>query len=261
MAVTPIRVALLLAVAAVALLALAACGSGPESPTDTATPTATATPTPTPTATATPTTPPPPRPLLSIDETTLGRTVMESFLEAEVSCIRAELGDEVFQAFLDRPVLTDDTILDAFSFHCLATETASNMVIVMLSARVGGLSADSRSCLQVFHAENGFLPPTPTSTSNDADSFRYAIKFQLCLTDEEAQALAAPGEDSSFMPPSDLRCVAWQTDIENFVTFYTGFPELLVEGGEPSPELTLAMSELVAAFEACGLDPVVVDES
>lgn len=132
MAVTPIRGALLLAVAAVALLALAACGSGPESPT------ATATPTPTPTATPTPTTPPPPRPLLSIDETTLGRTVMESFLEAEVSCIRAELGDEAFQAFMDRPVLTDDTTLDAFPLHCLATETASNLVIVMLSARVGG---------------------------------------------------------------------------------------------------------------------------
>ena len=122
------------------------------------------------------------------------------------------------------------------------------------------MSADSRSCLQVFYAENGFLPPTPTSTSNDADSFRYVIKFQLCLTDEEAQALAAPGEDPSFMPLSDLRCVVSHTDIENFVTFYTGFPELLDEGGEPSPELTLAMSELVAAFEACGLAPVVVDE-
>ena len=200
MALITFRSTLMLVMVGAILLTLVACGDEPAPATSTDTPQPTATPQPA--ATPQPTATPSMGLLEGIDETTVGRTVIASFSEAEVSCIRAELGDEAFQAFLDRPVLAEDT---TFPFNCLTGETAANLNIAMLSTQIGRLSPESESCLRAFYGENGFLP---LSAGGDATDFGYVLKLQLCLTDEEAQALSGPGDDQAFLPL--LTCDVWR---------------------------------------------------
>ena len=235
---------------AVALVALAACGGGSSDPTNTPQPTATTEPT----AMTEPTEPSSMMTPLVIDANTLGSEVVASFAEDEVSCIRAEVGDADFQSFLDQPVSTND--LTMFSFDCLAEETAIKLIVALLSGQVGGLSPDSEACLGTFYTEHGFSPPK----TDPAAAFGYAIRFQLCLTDEEAQSIEGPAGDDGFLPPSDLRCVASHTDVENYVAFLLGFGLMVESGSEPSEEMTTAMNELFAAYESCGLEPIVVGE-
>ena len=191
---------------------------------------------------------------LVIDDNTLGGEVVASFSEDEISCIRAEMGGAGFQSFLDQPVSTNDPSM--FPFDCLTEETAIKLNVTLLSGQLGGLSPDSEACLGIFYTEHGFSPPE----TDPAAAFGYAIRFQLCLTDEEAQAIGGPAGDDGFLPPSDLRCVASHTDVVNYVTFLMGFGLMVEGGGEPSEEMTAAMNELFAAYEACGLEPIVVDE-
>ena len=188
---------------------------------------------------------------LSIDADTPVRTLTDSLTDAEVSCIRTELGDEMFEAMLDQPISGGGVDPESFPLQCVAPETAGALMLAVLSAQTGGLSDTSQSCLQAFLAEHGAVAP---ASDDPAANLRWGLNFQLCLTDEEGQALAPPDDDGSFPSPSELRCVASHTDIENFVTLVSSFEQAAQGGGAPSPELFAIMGELSAAFEACGLE-------
>ena len=188
---------------------------------------------------------------LSIDADTPVRTLTDSLTDAEVSCIRTELGDEMFETMLDQPISGAGLSPESLPFQCVAPETAGSLMLAVLSAQTGGLSDTSQSCLQAFLAEHGAVPP---AGDDYAAELRWGLSFQLCLTDEEAQALAPPDDDGSFPSPSELRCVASHTDIENFVTLVGAFEQAAQGEGLPSPELFTIVAEVSAAFEACGLE-------
>ena len=98
-----------------------------------------------------------------------------------------------------------------------------------------------------FYGEYGAAPPDET---DPAASIAYLFSFQMCLTDEEAIALA--GGDDSIPLPSQLRCLTAQVDPETLTLLLTSFPELLT--GSASPELMQAMQQVQIASESCGLD-------
>ena len=52
-----------------------------------------------------PTPSPAPPLIVTIDETTLGRNLIEKFTETEVSCLRQEAGNEIFNSLLEQKVL------------------------------------------------------------------------------------------------------------------------------------------------------------
>ena len=68
------------------------------------------------------------------------------------------------------------------------------------------------------------------------DSMRSFITMQLCLTDEEAQAMSGPvPEEDAFPLPSQLRCVSEQTDLENLFIVYQAFADLESSAEQPTP--------------------------
>jgi hypothetical protein len=182
-----------------------------------------------------------------------GRTILESFSKSEVACIMAELGDETFQALLDTPVMAAGPDFE-FPNHCLSQESAIAMSVALLSAHVGGLTPESQSCLQGFYAEYGIEP----AVEDPAAAIEYGLRFSLCLTDEEAEALADPSDPTAGLPkPSELRCISEHTDIGNLALVVEAF--LLSFGGDPgsgqpSQEMMEAMTGMMTAAAACGLD-------
>ena len=188
----------------------------------------------------------------TIDRDTPGSAILESFTEQEVACINAELGDEAFQALMEQPVSAASPDFQ-FPFHCLSQEAAIGLTINLLSGQAGGLTPESQSCLQGFYAEYGVEP----QVEDPAAAIEYGLRFSLCLTDEEAQALADPSDPTGGLPkPSELRCISEHTDIGNLATVVEAF--LLSFGGdlsaEPSQEMMEAMTGMMAAAAACNLD-------
>ena len=96
-----------------------------------------------------------------------------------------------------------------------------------MSLQAGGLSDDSQACIKDVFAELG----VPSETMSEIDSLRSFITMQLCLTDEEAQALDASGGEDPLPLPSQLRCISEQTELENLFIIYQAFVDLGVEHG------------------------------
>ncbi len=182
-----------------------------------------------------------------------GSAILASFTDDEVACVRAELGDELFQAISEQPVSAASPDFE-FPYHCLGQESAIGLTIALMSMQIGGLTPESQTCLQGFFAEHGVEPE-----GEDLAAFiEYSLMFTLCLTDEEAEALADPTDPTAALPkPSDLRCIAEHTDVGTLAlvveTFLFSFGGEL--GGEPpSQEAMEAMTGMMVAAQACGLD-------
>ena len=250
------RWAVLLVSLVAGALVFAACG---ESATPTPDPTATPvlTPTPDPTATPVPTPTPAMMSLSDIDETTTGAELIASLSEGEADCLRAAIGDASYEAMQDLTLSESAMGFDTFPLQCLEPGNAIDLSVAMMSLQAGGLSDDSRACIKDVFADLG----VPGEGMSMTDSMRSFITMQLCLTDEEAQAMSGPvPEEDAFPLPSQLRCVSEQTDLENLFIVYQAFADLesRTEQPTPSPEMTKAVAEIMAAQETCGIPTIIM---
>ena len=250
--------------ALVAVIALvAACGDPTPTPTPTPSPTPTATPTPTPVPTATPTpaptatptpeTMPAPEPdsgpapgmTMAIDETTLVGDFIGSLSEAEQSCIRSALGDEVVAALQDQPLIAAAASFAEFPVNCLADETAANIPIASMSQSIGGLTPESEACLrEVYAASGGSL-----MLGEGGGDLAAILDFLPCLTEDEAAALI--GED--FLTPSQIGCLIEQVGEEKLRILLSG-----LGSDAPSADALAVLGEVLQAFGVCGIDASVL---
>ena len=274
----PWRWAMLLVALVAGALVFAACSeSATPTPNPTATPVSTPTPatpdtpvpTPTPDPTPTPATPdtpvptptsdPTPTPAMmslgNIDETTTGAELIAALSEGEADCLRAAMGNASYEAMQDLTLSESAMGFDTFQLQCLEPDNAIDLSVAMISLQAGGLSDDSQACIKDVFADLG----VPGEAMSMTDSMRSFITMQLCLTDEEAQALDMSGGEDLLPLPSQLRCVAEQTDLENLFIVFQAFTdlELSTEPPTPSPEMTMAVAEIMAAQEACGIPTII----
>ena len=221
---------------------------------DTPAPTPTSDPTPTP-ATSDPTPTPATMSLGDIDETTTVAELVASLSEGEADCLRAAVGDAIYQAIQDLTLSESATGFDTFPLQCLEPDTAINLSVAMISLQAGGLSDDSQACIKGVFSDLG----VPGQTRSMTDSMRSFITMQLCLTDEEAQALDMSGGEDPLPLPSQLRCVAERTDLENLFIVYQAFADLELSTAPPtpSPDMMMAVAEIMAAQEACGIPTII----
>ena len=197
--------------------------------------------------------------LSDIDETTTGAELIASLSEGEADCLRATIGDASYEAMQDLTLSESAMGFDTFPLQCLEPGNAIDLSVAMMSLQAGGLSDDSRACIKDVFADLG----VPGEGMSMTDSMRSFITMQLCLTDEEAQAMSGPvPEEDAFPLPSQLRCVSEQTDLENLFIVYQAFADLesSTEQPTPSPEMTMAWAEIMAAQEACGIPTIIQGE-
>ena len=192
--------------------------------------------------------------LSNIDETTTGAELIAPLSEGEAACLRAAIGDASYEAMQDLTLSESAMGFDTFPLQCLEPDNAIDLSIVMMSLQAGGLSDDSRACIKDVFADLG----VPSET----DSLRSFITMQLCLTGEEAQALDKSGGEDPLPLPSQLRCISEQTELENLFIIYQALVNLesSTEPPTPSPEMTKAVAEIMAAQETCGIPTIIQGE-
>ncbi len=197
--------------------------------------------------------------LSDIDETTTGAELIASLSEGEADCLRAAIGDASYEAMQDLTLSESAMGFDTFPLQCLEPDNAIDLSVAMMSLQAGGLSDDSQACIKDVFADLG----VPGEGMSMTDSTRSFITMQLCLTDEEAQAMSGPvPEEDAFPLPSQLRCVSEQTDLENLFIVYQAFADLESSTEPPtlSPEMTKAVAEIMAAQETCGIPTIIQGE-
>ena len=197
--------------------------------------------------------------LSDIDETTTGAELIASLSEGEADCLRAAIGDASYEAMQDLTLSESAMGFYTFPLQCLEPGNAIDLSVAMMSLQAGGLSDDSWACIKDVFADLG----VPGEGMSMTDSMRSFITMQLCLTDEEAQAMSGPvPEEDAFPLPSQLRCVSEQTDLENLFIVYQAFADLesSTEQPTPSPEMTKAVAEIMAAQETCGIPTIIQGE-
>ena len=196
--------------------------------------------------------------LSDIDETTTGAELIASLSEDEADCLRAAIGDASYEAMQDLTLSESAMGFDTFPLQCLEPDNAIDLSVAMMSLQAGGLSDDSQACIKDVFAELG----VPDEAMSMADSMRSFITMQLCLTDKEAQSLDMSGGDDPLPLPSQLRCVSEQTDLENLFIVFQAFADLesSTEPPTPSPEMTMAVAEIMAAQETCGIPTIIQGE-
>ncbi len=220
-------------------------------PTPEPIPTATSTPVPVPTDTPTPMPEPAEVPAdtptpevaatpastsqLEIDASTTGQDLVDSLPKDAQSCIRSTLGDAAYQDFLDQPLVAQIDQPGPSPIECLPVEMVAEFAVAGLSGMVGGLSDDSASCLRDFYATSGLID-VPTGESEDPE---LALRFLMCLSDEEAGRLMS-GEDMELFTPSQLRCVDDEIGIDELVDAMMGDP-------------SQGLNEITDVLESCGL--------
>ena len=214
------RTAAAMVVATLALAVAAACTGDDDEPEPTptaapatATPTpapATATPTPEPTPTSTPeptpaSTPAPtstpqaaePAPAmrdLVINATTTGQDLLDRLSEEENACIKAAVGDFVYDVIRGTPLLAagSDPSAAAPLFACLAPENVVLLGAAILDAAAGGRSEESRTCVvdlvlkhpEIIYTRLGLELPEGAET-DAAGTHTVILQFYDCLSDTE----------------------------------------------------------------------------
>ena len=193
-----------------------------------------------------------------VDETTTVAELTASLSEGEADCVRAAIGGASYEAMQDLTLSESAMGFDTFPLQCLEPDNAIDLSVSMMSLRAGGLSDDSRTCVKDVFAEFG----VPSETMNETDSLRSFITMQLCLTDQEAQALDTSGGEDPLPLPAQLRCISEQTELENLFTVYQAFVDLgsSTKSPTPSPEMMMAAAEIMAAQEACGIPTIIPGE-
>ena len=245
---TPLLVAGLATVA----LVFAACGED-AAPTPATSPAPAATPAPT-SAPVPPTTS-----LADFGADATGADLISAISAEEARCLRTAVGDAAYEALQDLPLSESAMGFEPFPLGCLSRDNAIGLSVAMISLQAGGLAAESRACIKDVFTGLGM----PGEAMNMADSMRSFITMQLCLTDEEAQAMSGPvPAEDAFPLPSQLRCISEQTDLENLFIVYEAFADVdpSAEPPAPSPEMLAAVAEIMAAQEACGIPAIIQEE-
>ena len=193
--------------------------------------------------------------LSDIDETTTGAELFASLSEGEADCLRAAIGDASYEAMQNLTLSESAMGFDTFPLQCLEPDSAIDLSVAMMSLQASGLSDESQACIKDVFAGLG----VPSETMSEIDSLRSLITMQLCLTDEEAQALDTSGGEDPLPLPSQLRCISEQTELENLFIIYQAFVDLAssTEPPTPSPEMTMAVTEIMAAQETCGISTII----
>ncbi len=228
-----------------------------RTPTPEPIPTATSTPMPVPTNTPTPTPVPTEVPAdtptpavaatsvstdqLEIDATTTGRDIIGSLTEDEQGCILSTLGDLAYQEFLDQPLIAQIDRPEPSPLECLPVGMVAEFAVAGLSGMVGGLADDSATCLRNLYASSG-LVNVPTVMFDGPESVQLALRFLMCLDDEEArQLMSEPGaEGVDLFTPSQLRCVDDEIGIDELADAMMGDP-------------SQGLDEIATVLEACGV--------
>ena len=232
------------------VLVIAACSSDPTPTPTVPTPTATSVPTATPVpATATPTAIPPtasptsvPIPVdqLVITETSTVRDLMSPLSGDEIACVRETIGPEIFDTIQDIPLSSLPSDAGELPWQCISPEKAIGLNVAILSASVGGLSAETRSCITGVAVENPGALGIGAPPESFGELISGAIRVQLCLTDEEAAAFAA-SQGAALPSPSSLQCLEEQL----------GGEEALLAMLTDEEQAEQAMLNLFSAAVAC----------
>ena len=184
--------------------------------------------------------------LMDIDGTTTVGDVIGALSEEEAACFQAAFGEEILETVKDQPVVAIATGFGVFPLDCLTPENAIGATIALTSLQAGGFSSESMACLVDTYTEHG----VPDPAMGEVAAMRSYFYAQICLTDEEAMALQrnVPAEDALPLP-SQLRCVAEQTDLENLFKILEAFAMLenSTEIPTPDPELMMMTAEIMAA--------------
>ncbi len=180
------------------LLLLAAAAACADDPTPAPEPTAAPLPTPTPTPVTL-------AELRITDGTTVGELV-GLLSDSERTCIEERFGAGALAAMQEVPLASVPEGAGQIPLDCLADENAVDLGVAFLDWEAGGLSDSSRGCVRGVASESPFLLGIGEEPEVPAAVFGRALQMQMCLTDEEAAALATGGEDD-LPPPSVLRCM------------------------------------------------------
>ena len=234
-----LRLLLTLCAAVLGLLLFAACSA---EPTPTPTPTATPTPTPTPVPTATPTPEPAPAAPAEITLFSPVSAVLGMLSEQEQTCIGGKVGQAAYQGMLDQPLASVVTVpgqLDMI-LDCMEPANAAELAIIGIGAVAGGFADESAMCLRALYTTAG-VSNFPLSGSEDPQEILLGLRFSLCLTDEEAQALSQSTGTPMQFPPSALRCVDEQIGLEQFLPAMAG-------------DLTQLPPQAMQVMQACNIN-------
>ena len=216
-------------------------------PTDTPTPMPTPTEVPSDTPTPEAAAPPVSTGQMEIDASTTGQDLLDSLTEDAQSCIRSTLGDAEYQDFLDQPLVAQIEGLESSVLECLPVEVVAEFTVAALSGMIGGLTDDSAACLRDFYATSGLID-VPTGESEDPEATEFALRFLMCLSDEEArQLMSGPeGDEMDLFTPSQLRCVDDEIGIDGLVDAMMGDP-------------SQGLDEITTVLESCGVTFFPVD--
>ena len=185
---------------------------------------------------------------LTIDDDTTGGDLIAVFTEDEVSCIRNALTEDAYTALLDKPALEFDDPAFVFPGECLSAESNTTIVVGVMTADAGGLSADSTSCLRsLVGAQNpaSFWSDDPV----DGLGAAFIIDSILCVTDEESARQDANAGRDPFLAPSQLQCIVDAAGREKLIALFDALNDPTA-GGPPFDLLT----ELLPAMQTCGVD-------
>ena len=145
------------------------------------------------------------------------------FSKEERSCIGDEMDEAAYQRVLDQPLVTFISVLGRLDMilNCLAPENAAELAIVGIGAVTGGIADESAACLRTLYTTTG-VSNIPLGPNEDLQDALLYVRFLLCLTDEEAQTFSQFMATPMEVPPSALRCVDEQIDLEQFLSAMTG---------------------------------------
>ena len=182
-----------------------------------------------------------------LDENSVVGDLVALFSEDEIACLVGQVGADALAAVQSTPIVMFDQV-DLIA-GCISPEKFAMISEAMIGIMGGPeFSPESQACLEGFYAEFGMTPPP--DGSDTAAEFAYLFNYLMCLTDEEAMALSAGGEDAPL--PSQLRCLTAQVDPDTLFLLLGSVEEIFA--GSASPEVLAALQEVQIASMTCGLD-------
>ena len=176
-----------------------------------------------------------------VDASTTGQDLIDRLSEDEAACIKASVGDFVFEILLGTPLLMAGTDAGGSAqplFACLAVENAVLLGLAFSDAGTGFRDEESRACIQelaldhpeIIFTRLGLEWDGPEAPAGDVQEF--IARLYDCWTDEERVAYLVdtldllaeenpyPGRDLiALLPESEVACVMEQLPGEQYQTF------------------------------------------